>query len=205
MRSSQVQASDMSNSDRKVSDPVQDELSLQERGTLLQIAHDAIVSALDQQEISLEPPNERLAQPRGVFTSLYLKEELRGCVGYVRPENSLYRAVAESARAAAFADTRFSPLKKEEAPQVSVELSVLSPLQSIAPEAVEVGRHGLLVTMDGYRGLLLPQVAVGHGWDRIKFLEQTCRKAGLPVDVWREGAIIEAFTAQVFGDKVQGR
>jgi len=178
---------------------------MEDQRDLLRLAHESILSGLEQREISLEPPNERLAQPRGVFTSLYLKDELRGCVGYVRSENSLYRAVAESARAAAFADTRFSPLSQEEAPQVCVELSVLSPLQSIAPGAVEVGRHGLLVTMDGYRGLLLPQVAVEHGWDRIKFLEQTCRKAGLPVDVWREGAIIEAFTAQVFGDKVQGR
>src|SRR5208282_2463865 len=121
--------------------------------------------------ISLEPPTALLAQPRGVFTSLYtrdqyLKDQLRGCVGYVRPENSLYRAVAESARAAAFADTRFSPLTPEEAPHIRVDLSVLSPLQSIAPEAVAAGRHGLLISRDGSRGLLLPQVAIEHGWDR---------------------------------------
>lgn len=122
-------------------------------------------------------------------------------MGFVRPEGSLYRAVAESARAAAFADTRFPPLTQEEAPNLRVQLSVLSPLQSIAPEAVEVGRHGLLVTRNGYRGLLLPQVATEHGWDQTTFLAQTCRKAGLPIDAWREGATIEAFTAQVFGDK----
>jgi uncharacterized protein len=205
MHSSQVRPSDTPKFDRDNTDPANDELSLHEQGMLLRLAHDAIVSALDQREISLEPPNERLAQPRGIFTSLYLKDELRGCVGYVRSESSLYRAVAESARAAAFADTRFSPLSQEEAPHVRVELSILSPLQSIAPEAVEVGRHGLLITMDGYRGLLLPQVAVEHGWDRTTFLEQTCRKAGLPIHAWREGAIIEAFTAQVFGDKTKAR
>ncbi len=194
----------MPNSDWEKSHPANEELSLQEQATLLQLAHDAIMSALEKLDISLAPPTERLAQSRGVFTSLYLKDDLRGCVGYVQPENSLYRAVAESARAAAFEDTRFSPLSKEEAPHVCVQLSILSPLQSMGPEAVEVGRHGLLITKDDHRGLLLPQVAVEHGWDRITFLEQTCRKAGLPTDAWREGAIIEAFTAQVFGDKAQG-
>lgn len=113
----------------------------------------------------------------------------------------MYRVVAESARAAAFADTRFSPLSIDEAPHICVELSVLSPPQPIVAEAVEVGRHGLLITREGHRGLLLPQVAVERGWDHITFLEQTCRKAGLPIDAWRKGATIEAFTAQVFGEK----
>ncbi|MGA8428923.1 MAG: AmmeMemoRadiSam system protein A [Candidatus Sulfotelmatobacter sp.] len=191
----------MSHSDWAHSHPASEELSLQDQSTLVRLAHDAILSALEKREISLAPPTERLAQFRGVFTSLYLNNELRGCVGYVQPENSLYRAVAESARAAAFGDTRFSPLSKEEAPHVCVQLSILSPLQSIAPEAIEIGHHGLLITRDGHRGLLLPQVAIEHGWDRTTFLEQTCRKAALPTDAWRDGAIIEAFTAQVFGDK----
>jgi len=65
---------------------------------------------------------------------------------------------------------------------------------------VEVGRHGLLISDGARRGLLLPQVPVENGWDRETFLEQTCRKAGLPLDAWRKGATIEAFTAEVFGD-----
>ena len=180
-----------------------DMLSVEDRQTLLRLARESILSALQQREIPLDPPSTALAQARGVFTSLYLGAQLRGCVGYVRSEVSLYRAVAESARAAAFTDTRFSPLTKEEAPHICVELSVLSPLHPIAPDEIEVGRHGLLITMKGSRGLLLPQVAVEHGWDRATFLEQTCRKAGLPINAWREGAAIEAFTAQVFGDKTQ--
>jgi uncharacterized protein len=182
-----------------------DLLSVEDRQTLLRLAHESILSALEQREISLEAPSEALAEASGVFTSLHFGDRLRGCVGYVRPEISLYRAVAESARAAAFADTRFSPVTKEEAPQVCVELSVLSPLRPVAPETVEVGRHGLLITMNGHRGLLLPQVAVEHGWDRTTFLEQTCRKAGLPLNAWREGATIEAFTAQIFGEKNNAR
>ena len=77
---------------------------------------------------------------------------------------------------------------------------MLSPLRSISAEEIEVGRHGLLITDGVLRGLLLPQVAVEHGWDRLTFLEQTCRKAGLKANAWREGARLEAFTAEVFAD-----
>ena len=107
----------------------------------------------------------------------------------------------ETARAAAFDDPRFVPLSLDEARDPSVSISVLSPLEPISPEQVEVGRHGLLVSDGVRRGLLLPQVPLEHGWDRIAFLEQTCRKAGLPLDAWRMGASIEAFTAEVFGDE----
>jgi len=127
--------------------------------------------------------------------------QLRGCVGYVLASLPLYRAVFETARAAAFEDTRFYAVALEEAPHLEVELSVLSIPQVITPDAIEVGRHGLIVSMHGGRGLLLPQVAVEHNWDRTTFLEQTCRKAGLPMDAWKRGATVEAFTAEVFGDQ----
>ena len=112
----------------------------------------------------------------------------------------LYRTVAESARGAAFDDSRFPPVTRDEAPELQVSLSVLSPPQPIQPDQVEIGRHGLLISLGHCRGLLLPQVPVEHGWDRIAFLEQTCRKAGLPPDAWQTGAKLEAFTAEIFGD-----
>ena len=115
--------------------------------------------------------------------------------------SSIYRTVAETARAAAFDDTRFQPVTREEAHELQVELSILSPPRPILADAVEIGHHGLLISMHGSRGLLLPQVPLEHGWDRTTFLEQTCRKAGLPLDAWQKGAVIEAFTAEVFGDK----
>lgn len=177
------------------------EFSQEERSLLLRLAHDSIVSALEQREIPLDPPTPHLAQPRGVFTSLHLRGGLRGCVGYVLPQSPLYRAVAETARAAAFDDTRFYPVTPEEAPHLEIELSILSVPQPIHADAVEVGRHGLLISMSGRRGLLLPQVPVEHNWDRATFLEQTCRKAGLPPDAWGKGALIEAFTAEVFGEE----
>lgn len=176
------------------------EFSPEERKTLLKLAHDSIESAFENREISLDPPAPHLAEPRGAFTTIYLRGQLRGCVGYVFPVVSLYRTVAETARAAAFDDTRFAPVSCEDAPALEISLSILSPLEPIRPEQVEVGRHGLLISHHGYRGLLLPQVPVEHQWDRLTFLEQTCRKAGLPPDAWQKGATLEAFTAEVFGD-----
>ena len=177
------------------------EFSQEERTQLLRLAHESILSALEDRKISLDPPTTHFAEPRGAFTSLYLRGELRGCVGYVLPISSVYRAVADTARAAAFEDNRFYPVTLVEARDLEIELSILSPPKPLHAEEVEIGRHGLLISMAGYRGLLLPQVPVEHHWDRETFLEHTCRKAGLPPDAWRKGAKIEAFTAEVFGEK----
>jgi AmmeMemoRadiSam system protein A len=177
------------------------EFAPEERGLLLKLAHESILSALERREISLTPPSPHLAEPRGAFTTIYFQGLLRGCVGYVFPIASLYCAVAETARAAAFEDTRFSPVTLEEAPELEVSLSILSQLKVIKPEEIEIGRHGLMIAHSGRRGLLLPQVPVEHGWDRVTFIEQTCCKAGLPRDAWQKGATLEAFTAEVFGDR----
>ena len=183
---------------------VSGEFSQEERSLLLQLAHESIVATLERREISLEPPTAHLAEARGAFTSLYLDGNLRGCVGYVLPVGPVYRAVAETARAAAFEDTRFYPVTLGEARNLRIELSILSPPRPISPEEVEIGRHGLLITAGFRRGLLLPQVPIEHHWDRITFLEQTCRKAGLSIDAWQLGATIEAFTAEVFGEEHDG-
>jgi AmmeMemoRadiSam system protein A len=179
----------------------QDEFTAEERAALLSFAHESILSALEHREISLTSPSPHLSEPRGAFTTIYFQGHLRGCVGYVFPVSSLYRTVAETARGAAFEDTRFSPVTLEEAPALDVSLSILSPLKDVAPEEVEIGLHGLVVVHSGRRGLLLPQVPVEHQWDRVTFLEQTCRKAGLPLDAWQKGATLQVFTAEVFGDR----
>lgn len=178
------------------------EYSAEERALLLQVARQSISAALADRRLSLDPPTPHLAERRGAFTSLYLRGALRGCVGYILPASSLYRAVAETARAAAFNDNRFQPVTNEEARILQIELSILSPPRPIAPETIEIGRHGLLIAQHERRGLLLPQVAAEHGWDRITFLQQSCRKAGLAEDAWQKGASVRAFTAEVFGDKV---
>lgn len=181
--------------------PFPAEFSQHEREQLLELAHESILSALERREISLDPPTQHFSEPRGAFTSLYLRGELRGCVGDVLPVSSVYRAVAETARAAAFEDTRFYPVTLSEAPHLQIELSILTPPRPIAAEEVEIGKHGLLISLGGRRGLLLPQVPIDRQWDRDTFLQQTCLKAGLSTDAWQRGATIEAFTAEVFGEK----
>jgi AmmeMemoRadiSam system protein A len=180
------------------SDPA--EFSAEERAILLHVVHQSIEAALDGRELTLTSPSPHLDEQRGAFTTLYVRGQLRGCVGFVFPVASLYRTVAETARSAAFEDARFDPVTKPDLEHLTVDISVLSSLRPIQADAIEVGRHGLLVSMGPYRGLLLPQVPVEHGWDRITFLEQTCRKAGLPSDAWQKGATLEAFTAEVFGE-----
>jgi AmmeMemoRadiSam system protein A len=171
-----------------------------ERRMLLQIAHESILALAEGRDVSFPVPSPHLAEPRGVFTTIYSDGKLRGCVGFPTPTLSLFKAVAETARAAASEDPRFAPVSLVEVRTVRISISILSPLSSTTPSEVEIGRHGLVISQGTRRGLLLPQVPVEHGWDRNTFLDQTCLKAGLPHDAWRTGAHIEAFTAEVFGD-----
>lgn len=184
------------------------EFSAEQRRILLGIAHEAIASRIAGKPLAKMPLATAsagvwaaLEQPRGVFTTLYLHGELRGCVGYAAAIRPLVQAVAETACAAAFEDSRFWPVSVEEAPKLKISLSVLSQLFPIDATQIEVGQHGLIISDGMRRGLLLPQVPVEHGWDRETFLEETCRKAGLPTDAWKKkSTMIEAFVAEVFGD-----
>jgi AmmeMemoRadiSam system protein A len=186
---------------------IQPEYNQEERKLLLAVARQSVLAVVDGREAALPDPSMHLSELRGVFTTLYLRGKLRGCVGFPAPIMPLYRAVVESARAAASEDPRFLPVRTEEARDLQISLSILSLVESIRANEVEVGRHGLLISHLGQRGLLLPQVPVEHGWDPITFLEQTCLKAGLPPKAWQTGARIEAFTAEVFheGELVAAR
>lgn len=167
--------------------------------TLLRMAREALVGYLNLAEIPKIPePGEALCQPCGAFVTLRKGKNLRGCIGVTEANKPLYLTVRECAVWAALHDPRFPPVTKREVRDLSLEISVLSPLSDIAPEDIEVGRHGLVISRGGLRGLLLPQVPAEWNWDREQFLEGTCRKAGLPRDAWRQGATIQAFTAQVF-------
>jgi uncharacterized protein len=177
------------------------EYSPEERKLLLRLAHDSIQAALEGRRIDLTPPTEHLAEHRGAFTTLHLRGDLRGCIGYVYPTQSLYQTIAEAARAAAFDDPRFEPVGLEHAQELKVEISVLSPLRPIAAEEAVIGKHGLVVKQGSRRGLLLPQVPVEWDWDRDTFLSQTCLKAGLSADAWLHGAELYGFTAEIFGEE----
>lgn len=172
-----------------------------EQQLLLRLAHEALEESVRTGQLpEIKKPAGAPEEKCGAFVTLHKRGNLRGCVGYIESSKPLYQTVRECARAAALHDTRFDPVEGEELPLLQLEISVLSPLEDIAPEKVEVGRHGLLISKGFQRGLLLPQVAVEWKWDTQRFLSETCRKAGLPEDSWQRGARIQAFTAQVFAE-----
>ncbi len=176
-----------------------------EQVTLLRVARQAIAESVQEHRLrEVGEPTETLRQPAGAFVTIRKGKRLRGCIGYVEALKPLYTTVRECAKAAALQDPRFEPVSPEELPELRLEISVLSPLEEVRPEQVEVGRHGLLISQGVRRGLLLPQVPVEWKWDREHFLEETCVKAGLSPDAWRQGARIQAFTAQVFEEPAQG-
>jgi AmmeMemoRadiSam system protein A len=175
--------------------------SCDERSFLVEVARQAIAAALEKRDYHPQPPTPNLSEPRGVFVTLHLNGELRGCVGQIVASEPLATAVAHSAVSAAFCDPRFMPLSAAESPLIQIEISVLSPLRRILSEEIVIGVHGLLVMAGARRGLLLPQVATEFGWGVEMFLEQTCRKAGLAFDSWKQsGCEIYGFTTEKFGE-----
>jgi AmmeMemoRadiSam system protein A len=143
-------------------------------------------------------------EPRGAFVTLSERDTgaLRGCIGTILPAGPLDETVIRMAVAAAVEDPRFSPVSLEELPSLHVEISALTVPEPV-PDlyAIEIGRHGLIITRGYQKGLLLPQVAPEWGWDRIQFLEHTCTKAGLPKDAWKDSRTrIEWFEAEVWGE-----
>lgn len=148
----------------------------------------------------LEPPDPcpPAGAVGGVFVTLRLEGELRGCIGVLGTGEPLERDVVRCSISAATQDPRFPASALAELPDLHLEISILSPLIPVdTPEEIIVGRHGLQIEREGRRGLLLPQVATEQGWDRAQFLQEVCRKAGLPPDAWRTGAVLHRFSAQV--------
>jgi len=187
-----------------------DAVQLDERRILLRIARQSILDALLGRTHTLDTTlelTERLKEPAGVFVTLTHGGELRGCIGSVYPDAPLFKAVAESAVNAALRDPRFPPLTLSDIEQTEIEISVMGPVTEVKEHGdIEVGRDGLILSGSGKKGLLLPQVATERGWDREKFLSETCVKAGLPADGWREaGCQIEKFTAEVFSEADSGQ
>lgn len=141
-----------------------------------------------------------LARELGSFVSLHTREgDLRGCIGHMLPGGPLGREIVDLAIAAGTHDPRFDPVSSGELTSLVYEISVLSPMEVVEATDVRPGKHGLLMRRGNRSGVLLPQVATEHGWDRETFLTHTCMKAGLPPDAWRDPATeIRVFTAQVF-------
>jgi len=177
-------------------------LSDTERQSLLQLARRAVIEAVSHGQIALQIPSHGIcAEKRGVFVTLHIQQHLRGCIGVVEANEPLGDAIVRCSASAALHDPRFSAVRTEELSTLQIEISLLSPLLPIRPEEIEIGRHGLLVSRGRQRGLLLPQVALDHHLTPEQFLRETCRKAQLPQDAWRDSDLaLFGFTCEVFSD-----
>lgn len=173
-----------------------------DRQELLAAARQAVADAAAGRPASVRPLEGVFAWKAGAFVSLHRRKRLRGCIGHVGADEPLAEVLSRCAAAAAIEDPRFPPVRPEEVAELDVEVSILGPLEPVGDISdIEVGRHGLVIEQGWHRGLLLPQVAAEHGWDRQTFLEHTCEKAGLARDAWRRGARMLRFEAEVFGER----
>ncbi len=182
-----------------------------QRRTLLALARESIVQRVRNGSRAAALPPRLLPDAAvtdalagsGVFVTLKVRGELRGCLGTMQICMSLEEEVVRCAGDSASEDPRFPPVCGEELEEVRIEISVLGPLERIDPAAAgafSIGEHGLVVEHRHRRGLLLPQVAVEWKWTPLEFLHHTCLKAGLRGDAWRDGAVVYRFGADVFGD-----
>jgi AmmeMemoRadiSam system protein A len=177
-------------------------LSSDDCRALLDLARRAISSAVIEKRIlDLSACAITPTEPAGAFVTLHRDGQLRGCVGQVESLDPLDETIGRAAINAALHDPRFPAVGADEVESLEIEISVLSPPAPIAPEAILLGQHGLLIVKGENRGVLLPQVATERRWSSQRFLEEACAKAGLPRDAWREPATrVFAFAAEVFSD-----
>ena len=179
------------------------ELTIADKKLLIAIARYSIEKRLGLE--STPPEYEIESHPVlnskcGVFVTLTISNQLRGCIGQISSTSPIYKTVEYTAGESAFSDPRFYPLTKTEYEQVQIEISILSepfPMQSY--DDIELGRHGLILQEGKKRGLLLPQVPIEHDMDKDEFLTAICRKTGVRPDLWKDRTLdIMLFTASVF-------
>ncbi len=182
---------------------MEDLLSENEQKILLDIARTAIENHVCNNNVCVIPREERrLNYKRGCFVTIKQDGMLRGCIGNFQSELSLFKEVAEMAVASASNDPRFYPLCIRDLDTITLQISVLSSLEKISNiDEIVVGKHGIYLEKNHYRGVLLPQVAIENKWDRNKFLDQTCIKAGLSTRAWQDtDTDIYIFSAEVFSE-----
>jgi AmmeMemoRadiSam system protein A len=178
-------------------------LSEADRRALLGLARKAAIDAVSRGSLPEQIPHDGVfAERRGVFVTLHVRRRLRGCIGVIEADEPLGDSIVRCAASAALQDPRFPPVRRDELGELEIEISLLSPPAAISLPQIEIGRHGLLVCRGVQRGLLLPQVATEHHFTPQQFLEETCRKAQLTKEAWREpDTQVFGFTCEVFSDQ----
>ena len=185
-------------------------IKLEQAKKLIKLAREAISAYFKGKEITVgKDIKDEFGEDSGVFVSLYVGDDLIGCIGIPRPIMPLYKAAIQAAKGAAFEDPRFPPLREDQMDRLRIEISVLTEPEVIEIkdpneylDKIEIGKDGIMIKDEFGSGLLLPQVAVEWKWDAKEFLNQTCRKAGLSPDCWcNMKRNVYKFQAQVFAEE----
>ncbi len=173
---------------------------------LLRLARQAVAARVKGEALP-EPAcdDPRLAADGAAFVTLNDRNgQLRGCIGAILPVEPLCLSVRNNAVSAATRDPRFAPVRPEELPGLSIEVTVLSPLEPVNdPQQIIIGTHGVYLQARGTSSVFLPQVAPEQGWDLTTTLRQLARKAGLPPEGWRDGQLYR-FTAEIVHEEKRG-
>jgi hypothetical protein len=186
-------------------------LSLEEGTLAVKTARKVIETYIRTNRVPQVQLPSSFDDPGGVFVTLKLREDLRGCIGYPYPDLPLRQALVEAAVHAATQDPRFPRVRAAELEHIYTEVTILSAPELLRAKAAErpkhivIGRDGLIVEHGQYRGLLLPQVPVEHRWGVEEYLENACLKAGIMPDMWAEERTrVYTFTGQIFAEKAPG-
>lgn len=179
------------------------DLTEADKAALLKLARSTVERFLATETLPLpRPSSAALSAKQGAFVTLTKGGDLRGCIGHMAEDTPLAQVVSRMALAAAFEDTRFSPVRAAELPSLEYEISVLTPLAPVeGAGAIVVGRDGVVIRKAGRSAVFLPQVAPEQGWSREEMLGHLCQKAGMSSDCWRSGCQFLTFRAIVFGEK----
>ncbi len=181
-----------------------EELSAKQRAELLAVARKTLEDVVSGKvPVPASSSDPALNRKRAVFVTLKEHGKLRGCIGSLEPTLPLIQDVQRRTIDAALHDPRFPPVTAAEVGEITIEISVLSPLRLCTnPEEIIPGKHGVCVVQGLASGVFLPQVATEQGWDRETLLCELCaHKAGIAPDAWKKGAKLYIFTAQVFGEE----
>lgn len=178
-------------------------LSEEEKNTLFSIAQDTLIWCVEKEQsgkfdFSKYNITQKLKEKMATFVTLKIGGELRGCIGTLVPEEELYLSVHRNAIRAALEDFRFNPVQPNELKNITISVSILSPLRHIKGlEEFKIGEHGIILSKAGRRAVFLPEVATEQGWDVATTLTHLSLKAGLPADAWKHGASFMVFESVV--------
>ena len=194
-------------SQKQETNEMPDHLSDEDKQLLLTLAHNSIskkVRGKEEDEPTLVPIPDKYKTPQGAFVSIYIDNELRGCIGRIESDLPLYKTIEQTAISAATHDTRFIPVKPDELKKMKVEISILTPLKKIdSIDEIIPGKHGILIRKDFRSGTFLPQVATRTGWNAQEMVEECSKhKAGLGSDGWKDADIF-TYEAVIISDKVE--